>query len=198
MFLFLISLCLSKIPNYQTRFFDEPPPDFQPQNYVSSFMQKGNNSLYQCYVSKEQNEVNNENPDEFLKKHFEGKCFYFTHTEYWYFHFCPFQNLTQFRYNEHFVPIDNFTLGVKSKQPLFTLDDAFYEQFEKGDKCIVTGKPRTALIRYTCDQSSDKDVIVGISESNWCSYYVHVATPQVCRFPYITEEKLVYIDCIKK
>ncbi|KAH0788819.1 protein OS-9 [Histomonas meleagridis] len=173
------------------------PEGFDSTQYIRSFQQEIGLAKYECYVKNVHIQQNGTNPEAYLRKKLIGNCFEKSHTNYWYFKFCPFMHLTQFRYGiDNVTRIDNFVLGKYSDSPMVQIDRGFSEKWNGGDICVVTGKPRTAQVDYICDLSIDIDGrVTSISEPSFCNYLVKFHTPHVCGFPNITNEELATIDC---
>lgn len=154
---------------------------------------------YRCYVFNDRNPQTNLTPTEYLRNKLFGSCFQFTHTHYWYYDFCPFNNLQQYRFAENNqTRIDIFNLGKDSS--IYSIEGHLvYGIWTDGDYCVVTRKPRTTRIEFVCDMSEDSDgSLISISESSICNYLVRFHTPHACAFKNITNERLSEIVCVNK
>ena len=196
MIIFTLLSLIYKYPNYRTKFFKTPtPPNLEYQDSFDFLYETEN---YKCIIKEHQTPVTKEDPTNYLKRILSGKCFEMTHTFFWYFKFCPFQNLTQYRYDEKKsdLKIDNFVLGKYHGDSLVKNKRGFSDQFNGGDNCNANSKPRTAKIEYICDMSIDGiGKLASVSEPSFCNYDVHFHTPHACGFKNITSEDLYTIDC---
>ena len=50
-----------------------------------------------------------------------------------------------------------------------------------GQKCELTGKPRSVEVRYTCHPTMN--AITSVKEPASCSYVITLGTPKLCKHP---------------
>lgn len=185
------------MPNYRTKFFNQIPSDFDSSKFSRSFEYNLGDSIYKCYIAENQTPKTKETPEEYLKSILLGNCFQMTHTDYWYYTFCPFKSLSQFRYADDKVThIDTFTLGKESHGKYEIIDRGIATNWTNGDICAVNKKPRKTRVEFICDMSRDDDgSVTSISEPSFCHYLVKFHTQHACAFPNITNENLYQINC---
>lgn len=185
------------LPNYRTKFFNEIPADFDSSKFSRSFDYNLGDSTYKCYIAENQTPKTSMSPEEYLKSILLGNCFQMTHTDYWYYTFCPFKSLEQFRFAEDKVThIDTFTLGKESNEKYEIIDRGVATNWTNGDICAVSKKPRKTRVEFICDMSNDDDgAVTSISEPTFCHYLVKFNTQHACAFPNITSENLSLINC---
>ncbi|OHS99082.1 hypothetical protein TRFO_34569 [Tritrichomonas foetus] len=201
LFLYFVGLIASEeLPNYRTKFYTKIPTNFDPKIYDSNFTQNLGNIVYRCFQRSNQTPHTDSTPEEYLKASLSGSCFEYTHTNYWFFRFCPFKSLTQFRYAENNVTrIDIFNLGIDTNQTFDKIHRGFGANWTGGDICVINKKPRTSRIEYICDMSLDSDGnVTSISEPAFCTYLARFHTPLACGFPGVTDENLTTIDCFQE
>jgi hypothetical protein len=201
MFPFLLFTLSSEFPQYRSTFYDNQPDGLDLNSSVSDFLENIGSTMYHCYVHEHQNPNTTLPPSEYLKTVLHGTCTEFTTTNYWFFKFCPFLSLTQFRYaSDQITRIDQFTLAKEAAETAYSVVGRnLVADWGGGDICAVTKKPRTARIEYVCDMSSGDDgVITAISEVRFCHYLVQFHTRHACAAPNITTENLAIISCIKQ
>lgn len=197
MFLAALPLFACAFPNYRSRFLTGPvPPDAV---YNDSFDFLKGTTEYKCIVREHQTPATaKEQPTKYLMEKLSGMCFEMTHTFFWYFRFCPFQNLTQYRFDEKIgdKKIDKFVIGRHQGLPLERTESGFADQFTDGDSCIANNKPRAARVEFVCDLSVEEPgKLASVSEPSFCNYLVRFHTPHVCGFENITNEDLHIIEC---
>jgi protein OS-9 len=138
-------------------------------------------------------------PKDYLKSKLRGLCFEVTHTQYWYYRFCPFRDLTQFRYeDDRIAAVDTFVLGRERQNVEYYLEGRkVVGIWGSGDICLVTKKPRTTRVEFICDLSVDDDgMVTSVSETEYCNYLVQFHTQHVCGFENATDEDLSEILCV--
>ena len=198
MFFFVFSKFSIEEDVYRTYFHGLKPESFDESLYSRSFTKQVEKVEYNCYLSKNpNNEKTDLDPVEYLSMQLNGTCQTFTHTKYWYFYFCPFESLSQYRFQEGTNnKIDNFILGTHDNQkPIFTRDGVSFE-WTNGDICYATKKPRTVRVDYICDYSTTNEGIVSsISEPSYCNYIVKYNTHYACAVPKVSNESVYDINC---
>ena len=198
MFFFVFSKLSIQTDVYRTSFYVSKPSNFQESKYSQPFTKQVEKVKYNCYVSKEpRSEQTVSDPEEYLKSHLSGTCQTFTHTKYWYFSFCPFSNLTQYRFDNTLInKIDNFLLGSDDNQKSKIIKNGIAFDWLNGDICFATKKPRTVHVEYICDHSvSSEGVVASISESSFCNYIVKYNTRLACAVPNVHNESVYDIEC---
>ena len=126
------------VDSYQTKFYNSRPTDFNESKYSKPYVTTYHNIKYFCYPHKLaiQN-ITDVTPQEYLKTKLDGVCYEFTHTQYWYFKFCPFHKLYQYRYNiDNITRLDNFQLGHETSSNKYTISQkGITTIWENGDMC---------------------------------------------------------------
>jgi protein OS-9 len=199
--LFVFPFFCSSIPNYRTSFHDFPPPRFSPHPDTPSFEKQVGSSKFRCYVEENQTPRTDSNPEKYLRSVLLRTCYEMTATNYWYYKFCPFRDLSQFRYaDDRITRIDVFKLAQEHETTQYAVvDRALVANWTGGDMCVVTRKSRTARVELVCDMSTDDDGrLVSVSEPTFCHYLVRFHTQHACVFPNITTEELAVVTCIKQ
>lgn len=184
---------------YESSFLSEAPKDFKIKKFESNFSQIYQNHSYTCYVGRPVNSSIYPQTLSELQQNLIGQCFEFTHTGYWYFKFCPFKILNQFRYEPlNQIPTDNFILGQEDDSKPKSIYNGISYDWNNGDKCVVTNRPRHTKIEYICDRStSEIGYIAAISEPDYCEYLVQFHTPYVCGLNDDKRKFLSEIVCIR-
>uniref|UniRef100_A0A0N5AW47 PRKCSH domain-containing protein n=1 Tax=Syphacia muris TaxID=451379 RepID=A0A0N5AW47_9BILA len=61
----------------------------------------------------------------------------------------------------------------------------FEQQYSNGTICDLTGKPRTATVRYYCEQllETGDSFIYEVDESSTCEYVISIKTGSLCKLP---------------
>ena len=181
---------------YRTAFLGTRPVDFNESNYIRKFLFEKGKQNYQCYTSFPVEQPNVDNPEDYLRSKLNSSCFTFTHTNYWYFQFCPFKSLSQYRYANKGNKIDNFVLGSENFEKGNITESGMAFNWKNGDICQATKHPRQVRIEYICDQSTDEEgVLTSVSEPDFCQYIVHFHTPYACVIPNVTNETVFNVDC---
>lgn len=195
--LFIHLVFSNDIPNYRTKFFQKKPLDFDQSKFSKSFEYNLGFEKYMCYIAENQTPKTFSSPEEYLKSILHGNCFQMTHTNYWYYRFCPFNSLTQFRFAEDGVThVDTFTLGKETQGSYEFIDRGVATNWTNGDICAINKSPRKTRVEYICDMSHDDDgTVTSISEPSFCHYLVKFHTQHACAFPNITNENLNLINC---
>ena len=196
--LILSTISAFTIPNYRTKFYSSPPSNFNRSNYLQTKIYNLGNDTYTCYFAPENNPHTDQAPDQYLKSKLLNKCYDITHTGYWFFTFCPFKNLIQYRFDDNGVHrIDLFTLGKEDSNQYDIIERGVATNWTNGDTCVVDKKPRKTRVEYICDLSNNDDgKLTSISEPNYCQYLVKFHTQHACAFPNMTHESLTDIVCI--
>ena len=57
------------------------------------------------------------------------------------------------------------------------------DQYLGGDVCDLTGKARSANVRYVCDAQAEQLEVKSLLETSTCQYLVVVAAPALCKHP---------------
>lgn len=199
MFFFLSKgLCSEQV--YRTSFLGVKPTNFNESNYVKKVDKRIGSKNYECYTSFPKEPVPDEEALERMKLELNESCFSFTHTRYWFFEFCPFKKLIQYRYaNDLKTKIDNFYLGGENGNDFEPTKNGIAYDWNNGDKCYVTKKPRHVRIEYVCDQSMDDEgIVTSISEPDYCEYLIRFNTQYACGFKHIEKESVSDIECYEK
>ena len=58
--------------------------------------------------------------------------------------------------------------------------------YGNGDVCELTGKPRSAEVRFVCGVAGSDTLLASVREPASCTYVVTVATPRLCKHPEFT------------
>jgi protein OS-9 len=189
------------LPNFRSSLVSHVPDDFNAATAQLLFLKRIGSKTYTCYMHEHQTPSTDLPPATYLKQNLVvGSCFEYSATGYWYFSFCPFKELTQFRYAEDATTrIDRFRLAAEGQNTSYAVRGrSVVAEWGGGDRCVITKKPRTATIEYVCDMSVDRDgIIASISEPKFCHYLVSYHTRHACAFPNVTQEDLAIITCIR-
>ena len=106
--------------------------------------------------------------------------------------------LKQYRY-ENNIKVDNYDIGKENGSNYTVISDGISYDWNNGEMCYATKKPRRLHIEYHCDQSTSADGRVSaVSESEFCQYYLDFYTPHVCPFVSNYNEQLNEIHCFEQ
>jgi hypothetical protein len=200
MFFALAVFCCS-LPHYRTTFTDAMPRGFSPSKDTRTFEKRIGDLNYKCYVLENQTPTTQLSPEAYLKSILHPRCFPFTATHYWFFEFCPFNQLRQYRIGDDGQSrVDQFVLAKETSATTYKVEGrALTAAWGAGDICVITKRPRTAKIEFVCDQSADDSgTIESVSEPSFCNYLVKFHTQHACANPNITSESLAAIVCVKQ
>ena len=191
-------LQISKSLVYRTNFLEKYPMDFDQSLYKQTIIKKISNKTYKCFIPEGKSLANNFSAEIYIRNQLSDLCFEFTHTGYWFFKFCPFNSLTQYRFGEDLSSkIDIFTLGREKNNEYKPSSDGVITNWGHGDTCFVTKKPRTTKVEFICDLSlKNEGIVTSISEPSYCNYLVKFHTQHACAYPNSTSEILSEITCI--
>lgn len=183
---------------YRSSYLTKTPADFDESKYERSFDTFYNNHTYTCWVGPPKTQESYISTIDKVKSIFADTCFEFTHTQYWFFKFCPFRRLSQYRFEGKRV-VDNFILGQEDNSNYTLLMNGIAYDWNNGEKCYVTKRPRHVRIEYLCDLSlKDDENTTSISEPDFCEYVVTFHTPHVCGISHAKNELLSEIVCIRQ
>ena len=199
MFLFLVSLALGMDP-HRAIYLTSLPDDFDHSTVVKKFTARAGSTLYHCFVQR--NQTNR--TSEALQPHMKGilrETYEIVLGGYWHFTFVPFKHVHQWRFDEKDsrTKVDVFLLGKETNETKYeVINGGLAAEWGGGDKCAVTGKPRTTRVELLCDfRETRQGKLQSISEEETCSYLVRFRSLAVCDFPAVTNESLVLVTCAK-
>lgn len=199
MFFQLLNL-ISSEEIYNPVTYSHVPYNFNASKYEHKIELLYGNQNYTCYYGKHHKDINME-PKEYLKKHLYGKRFDFSATQYWFWSFIPFSNLTQFRYvlaNSQLAErAETFLIGYELNNQTYTVfDKGIYTNYSNGDICLVSKKPRHTNIEFLCNQApSNSRFKLVVSETGYCNYLVQFYTKYACPFPGVKHQNITDMVC---
>ena len=194
--MFLFSLLISE-PVYRTHFGSRIPLRENKTKWLRSFSTTKNGRNFECFEKNSTISINKEVAYSHMEEKLKGTCRVFTHTGHWYYQFCPFDGITQYRYNNG-EKIDVFNIGKFENNKFTEKNNGISMFLSNGDTCKVTNSPRKAEINFICDMSyDDEGDIASISETQFCDYKINYHTQYACAFSDKREE-VHDIYCVSK
>ncbi|KAF6253222.1 hypothetical protein COO60DRAFT_1703903 [Scenedesmus sp. NREL 46B-D3] len=138
----------------------------------------------------------------------DGMCLY-RQDGLWTYEVCHRQQVRQFR-QEAGKKAEDFSCGRYTgdeRQSEVILEDLsssghplkyVSHKFSGGASCVLTGRARTAEVRYTCTRGSQDNVVLSVREFPTCNYVLVVSTPFLCKHPSFEppEEDIRVMSCV--
>lgn len=152
-----------------------------------------------CYIDNNDKVVLDLNEEvDHLKKIFSKRCYDFSPNDYWYYEFCPFKHLKQYRFSDSAIKIDFFMLGSHSDDDMYVqVGDGVQTSWKNGDICTVDNRPRRVKVVYECDESSNADgFVASVTELEFCSYLLKFYTEHVCHILPVSKRETIDVYCI--